>query len=119
MATNCALQLMCCLAVPISQCGRGESRGVPAPAAQVVGRAFNAATGCRVTLNQTFSMLQKLTGYNGPPEYGSERADDIKHSRADISRIEMAIGYKPTVMLEEGLRQTVEWSRTQAAAATR
>ncbi|MGB9105712.1 MAG: hypothetical protein WCC59_13205 [Terriglobales bacterium] len=53
-------------------------------------------------------MLQKLTGYNGPPEYGSEHAGDIKHSRADISRIEMAIGYKPTVMFEEGLRQTVE-----------
>lgn len=92
-------------------------RACTAPAAQVAGRAFNAATGRRVTLNQTYAALQKLTGYNGPPEYGPERAGDIKHSLADISRIEMAIGHKPTVMFEEGLRQTVDWYRTQRAAA--
>ena len=90
-----------------------------APAAQVAGRAFNAATGRRVTINQTFSVLQKLTGYNGKPHYAPERTGDIKHSLADISQIETAIGYKPTVMFEEGLRQTVEWYRTQAAAAVR
>jgi UDP-N-acetylglucosamine/UDP-N-acetyl-alpha-D-glucosaminouronate 4-epimerase len=90
-----------------------------APAAQVAGRAFNAATGRRITLNETYALLQKLTGFNDPPEYGSERAGDIKHSLADISRIEMAIGYKPKVMFEEGLRQTVEWYRTQVAAAAR
>jgi UDP-N-acetylglucosamine/UDP-N-acetyl-alpha-D-glucosaminouronate 4-epimerase len=92
-------------------------RACSAPAEQVAGRAFNTATGCRVTLNQTFSVLQKLTGYNGQPQYGPERAGDIKHSLADISRIETAIGYKATVMFEEGLRQTVDWYRTQAAAA--
>jgi UDP-glucose 4-epimerase len=90
-----------------------------APAALVVGRAFNAATGRRVTLNQTYAVLQKLTGYNGQPQYGSERAGDIKHSLADISRIETAIGYKPTVMFEEGLRQTVEWYRNQTVGAAR
>ena len=90
-----------------------------APAAQVAGRAFNAATGRRVTLNQTFSVLQKLTGYNGQPHFAAERTGDIKHSLADISQIETAIGYKPTVAFEEGLRRTVEWYRVQAAAAVR
>lgn len=37
-------------------------------------------------------MLQKLTGYTDPPQYGPERVGDIKHSHADISRIETAIG---------------------------
>ena len=83
----------------------------------MVGRAFNAATGCRVTLNETYAVLQMLTGYNRPPQYGPERAGDIKHSLADISRIEMAIGHKPKVMFEEGLRQTVEWYRNQTVAA--
>jgi UDP-glucose 4-epimerase len=94
-------------------------RACSAPAAQVAGRAFNAATGRRVTINQTFSVLQKLTGYNGQPHYAPERTGDIKHSLADISQIETAIGYKPTVMFEEGLRQTVEWYRTLAADAVR
>ena len=52
-----------------------------------------------------------LTGYNGQPHYAPERTGDIKHSLADISRIETAIGYKPTVAFEEGLRRTVEWYR--------
>ena len=87
-----------------------------APATQVAGRAFNTATGNRVTLNQTYAVLRKLTGYSGPPQYGPERAGDIKHSLADISRIEAAIGYKPAVGFEEGLRQTVNWYRTRAAS---
>jgi UDP-glucose 4-epimerase len=91
-------------------------RACAAPAARVAGRAFNAATGRRVTINQTFSVLQELTGYNGQPHYAPERTGDIKHSLADISQIETALGYKPTVAFEEGLRRTVEWYRTQAAA---
>lgn len=92
-------------------------RACTAPAAQVAGRAFNAATGRRVTLNETYAVLQKLTGYSDPPQYGPERVGDIKHSLADISRIEKAIGYRPVVAFEEGLRRTVEWYRTQGVAA--
>jgi len=88
-----------------------------APASQVAGCAFNTATGRRVTLNQTYAVLQKLAGFDEPPYYGPERVGDVKHSLADISRIEAAIGYQPAVMFEEGLRRTVDWYRTFAAAA--
>jgi UDP-glucose 4-epimerase len=88
-----------------------------APAANVAGRAFNIATGRRITLNETYAILQKLTGYARPPEYAPDRAGDIKHSLADISCIETAIGYKPTVSFEEGLSRTVGWYRTRAAVA--
>jgi UDP-glucose 4-epimerase len=94
-------------------------RACLAPTQQVAGRAFNAATGRRVTVNEMYAELQKLTGYKGPAEYGPERVGDIKHSHADIARIQAAIGYKPVVAFEEGLRRTVEWYRTQAVAAAR
>lgn len=80
-----------------------------APAARVAGQTFNVATARRVTLNETYRLLRKLTGYPGEPKYGSERKGDIKHSLADISRAEAALGYKPSVDFEEGLRRTVEW----------
>src|SRR5437879_12963551 len=54
-----------------------------APAPQAAGRVFNVATGRRVTLNETFRALQKLTGYSGEPKYGPERGRDIKHSRSE------------------------------------
>jgi UDP-glucose 4-epimerase len=92
-------------------------RACKAPADQVAGQAFNAATGGRVTLNQMYTMLQKLTGYNKPPLHGPERVGDIKYSHSDISRIRQAMGYEPSVIFEEGLRRTVEWYRTQSVAA--
>ena len=82
-----------------------------APAEKAAGRVFNVATGRRVTLNETCKLLKALTGYEGQPKYGPERGGDIKHSLADISKAEAALGYKPTVNFEEGLRRTVEWYR--------
>lgn len=82
-----------------------------APAAQAAGQVFNVATGRRITLNETFKLLQGLTSYTGQPKYGPERGGDIKHSLADISKAEAGLGYKPKVDFEEGLRRTVEWYR--------
>jgi nucleoside-diphosphate-sugar epimerase len=84
-----------------------------APAEKAAGRVFNVATGRRVTLNETFKLLQPLTAYKGQPNYGPDRGGDIKHSLADISKAESALGYKPAVDFEEGLRRTVEWYRGQ------
>jgi UDP-glucose 4-epimerase len=86
-----------------------------APAEQAAGQMFNVATGRRVTLNQTFKLLQELTGYSGPPAYGAERSGDIKHSLADISKAETGLGYRPKVNFEDGLRQTVDWYRSSRA----
>jgi UDP-glucose 4-epimerase len=83
-----------------------------APASQVAGKVFNVATGRRVTLNETFKLLQGLTSYSGSPIYGAERGGDIKHSLADISSAEKHLGYKPKVNFEDGLRKTVEWYRS-------
>jgi UDP-glucose 4-epimerase len=84
-----------------------------APSAKAAGQVFNVATGCRVTLNETFKALQALTSYRGEPKYGPERGGDIKHSLADISKAEAALSYKPKVHFGEGLRRTVEWYREQ------
>src|SRR5580692_5491754 len=83
-----------------------------APASQVAGKMFNVATARRVSLNETFVALQKLTSYSGCPIYAAERGGDIKHSLADISSAEAHLGYKPKVSFEEGLRKTVDWYRS-------
>lgn len=84
-----------------------------APAAEVAGKVFNIATGRRVDLNETFAVLERLTGYAGEVKYGPERAGDVKHSLADLSRAEKYLGYKPSVDFEEGLRRTIAWYRGQ------
>ena len=85
-----------------------------APASEAAGRYFNAATGHRITLNETFKLLQEMTGHKDSLRYGPERAGDVRHSLADISSAEKHLGYRPAVSFEQGLRQTVEWYREQA-----
>ena len=82
-----------------------------APAQQAAGEVFNIATGRRITLNETFKALQSLTSYSGQPKYEPERGGDIKHSLADVSKAQAALGYNPKVDFEEGLRKTVDWYR--------
>jgi UDP-glucose 4-epimerase len=90
-------------------------RAMSAPADKVSGRAFNAATGAQITLNDAVRTLRELTGYSGPVDYAPPRAGDIAHSLADISLARQAFGYVPTVDFREGMRRTVEWYRQQAA----
>jgi UDP-glucose 4-epimerase len=87
-----------------------------ASAAQVNGEVFNIATGTRFDLNQTFQLLKKIISFRGEVKYAPERAGDVKHSLADLSRTEKQLGYKPLVNFEEGLRRTVEWYRGQGRA---
>jgi len=87
----------------------GNLLACSAPASQAAGQVFNVATGRRVTLNETFRLLQGLTSFSGTPIYGPERGGDIKHSLADISKAEARLGYRPKVDFEEGLQRTVEW----------
>ncbi len=84
-----------------------------APAEKVSGQMVNAATGKRITLNETFGILKELTGFSGSPIYEPPRAGDIRDSLADISMAREVLGYEPQVDFREGLRQTVEWYRSQ------
>jgi len=77
----------------------------------VAGRVFNIAAGHRATLNHTFQLLKKLTGYQGDAIYAPQRAGDIKHSLADISAAQKHLGYRVMVDFEEGLKRTVDWYR--------
>jgi UDP-glucose 4-epimerase len=82
-----------------------------APAEKVRGKVMNAATGSRITLNDTFHHLRRLTGFKGSPLYAQGRAGDIRESLADITLAQKLIGYEPIVGFPEGLRRTVEWYR--------
>src|SRR5881398_235804 len=88
-----------------------------APASQVAGGVFNTASGHRADLNQTFRLLKTLIGYPGNVRYAPERAGDVKHSLADITRAEKHLGYKAKVEFEAGLSRTIEWYRSQEKAA--
>jgi nucleoside-diphosphate-sugar epimerase len=77
----------------------------------VGGQVFNIACGDRITLNSMLQQINKITGKDIQPIYGDNRAGDIKHSQADITRAKELLGYEPKASFEEGLRHTIEWYR--------
>jgi UDP-glucose 4-epimerase len=81
-----------------------------------VGHVVNIANGQRVTLNRLLEILKELTGRQDiTAEYLDWRAGDVKHSLADISVAKRVLGYEPLVGLEEGLKRTIEWWKTDAS----
>ena len=50
------------------------------------------------------------------PIYKDARAGDVRDSQADITKAQQMLGYRPTVGLEEGLRETVAWFQSAASA---
>jgi UDP-glucose 4-epimerase len=97
---------------------KGNLLAAVAPAAEVSGKMFNVATGTRITLNQTYKLLQGIIGFQGTANYVAPRLGDVKHSLADITLAKKHLGYTPHVSFEEGLRRTVDWYREVLEPAT-
>jgi UDP-glucose 4-epimerase len=95
----------------------GNLLAASAPAEKVAGQVMNLATGSRITLNETFSLLAELIGYKGAPAYAPPRAGDIRDSLADIGLARNLLGYEPSVSFRQGLQRTVEWYKSIAAYA--
>jgi UDP-glucose 4-epimerase len=76
----------------------------------IVGEVMNVACGQRVTVNQLAETMAKL--YERPdltPIHEPERAGDVKHSLADLTKIQQTLGYDPLVAFERGLEPTCAW----------
>ncbi len=71
------------------------------------GEAYNVGTGGRVSLLDLVAGLNAILGTALEPEFLPARAGDVAHSQASLERIASALGYRPEVGFEEGLRRTV------------
>jgi len=77
--------------------------------------AFNVGTGRPTTILDVARTLARLYGVDVEPEVVQRyRAGDIRHCVADVSKLR-ALGFAPSVSLEDGLRELVAWGRTVEA----
>lgn len=84
------------------------------------GEVFNIGTGRRVTLLELASTMANLCGAPElKPEFAPERAGDVPHSLADISRAREVLGYTPVASLEDGLHETIAWYKREMAGTGR
>ena len=70
---------------------------------------FNTACGDQVTLNEMVDILKAISGKNIAAVYGPERAGDVRHSKASITKITQMLDYNPKFKFKEGLEIVYEW----------
>ena len=90
----------------------GVLRACTAPKA--AGEAINVACGTRISLNELLRVMNTVVGSKVQAIYKEPRAGDVRDSQADITKARTLLGYTPIVGLEEGLRHTLAWCRTES-----
>jgi UDP-N-acetylglucosamine 4-epimerase len=76
---------------------------------EAAGEVYNIAYGSREYLIDVFYSLSKALGVSVEPEFGPERAGDIKHSNADINKAKKLLGYYPDFSFEDGIKLAIRW----------
>ena len=70
---------------------------------------FNVGSGSQISINELARLIMRLVGKNLELVHASPRPGDVRHSLADISKAEEAIGYRPRYNLKQGLKETIKW----------
>ncbi len=76
---------------------------------EAAGEAFNIAYGGREYLIDIYYGLCKALKIEREPNFGPDRAGDIKHSNADISKAKRLLNYNPEFSFEKGIELAIEW----------
>lgn len=77
-------------------------------------QVYNVAVGGRTTLNTLFIALKDNLNVNGvdysqAPIYRGFREGDVRHSQANISKIQGALGYDPQFDVVQGIKKAMPW----------
>jgi UDP-N-acetylglucosamine 4-epimerase len=77
-------------------------------------KVYNVAVGGRTTLNTLFNALKESlsncgVSYSKTPVYRDFRAGDVRHSQANISKIQTMLGYEPEYNIIQGISEAMPW----------
>jgi len=74
---------------------------------------FQIGSGKETTINRVYQIIRQEMEKQGydilAPKYDNPRQGEIYRNYCDINKARRVLGYKPFVLLEEGIKRTVEW----------
>lgn len=73
---------------------------------------YNIGCGQGTTVNEIFTLLKEITGYPRDPIYGPAKIGETRRIYLSAEKARRELGWIPTINLEEGLKQTVEYCQT-------
>ena len=69
---------------------------------------INLGTGSSVTIRELAETVQRVVGHRGPIDWDSSKPDGFPEKTMDVSRL-FAMGWRPRIPLEDGIRMAYEW----------
>jgi UDP-N-acetylglucosamine 4-epimerase len=82
---------------------------------KALNQVYNVACGEATTLKDLAEKIKQYLSEKNkaiagvPIVYGEQRTGDIPHSLASIDKIESLLGYQPSVLIDSGLQQAIDW----------
>ena len=70
---------------------------------------LNVGTGQDVTIRELAELMKRVVGYQGEIRFDSSKPDGTPRKVLDTSKI-TALGWRPSVSLEEGLTRSYAWA---------
>lgn len=77
--------------------------------AAALNQIYNVACGERTTLKELWAFIKETAGSEVDAIHGPNRAGDIPHSLANVSKGKELLGYNPEVKVKDGLAKSLEW----------
>jgi GDP-L-fucose synthase len=77
---------------------------------------INIGTGIDCTIRELAETMARITGFNGRLKFDTSKPDGTPRKLMDVSRL-TALGWRASIPLEAGLRDTYQWYRRHAAEA--
>jgi GDP-L-fucose synthase len=75
---------------------------------------LNIGTGKDITIKELALMIAKLAGFEGQILWDTSRPDGTPRKVLDVSKIK-ALGWEPTITLDEGIASTISWYKEASA----
>lgn len=70
---------------------------------------YNLGSGSTITINELANMMKKIANQDVKIDYLPERVGDVKHCKADASKIARELGFTVEKGLDEGLNEYMSW----------
>ncbi len=75
--------------------------------ASLQGEVLNVGCGKSISINQLVQEINQVLRTGLAPNYQEQRTGEVRHSQADISKIQGLLGFEPKVYLKTGLEKLI------------